>query len=167
MKTFCLTTMIVVFLFICLNGLQAQTTQTPLNQMELIRQFIGNWECEIVKDATFIHLVVSPFGTAIECNYAVITNGDTVRQEKWIWGYDKNNDKIIEAVISKTNTDITLNAMSFKSKNALEKVTYKNISDFTQSPWIVKYEFTTPDLIRMNYTNKNTAPITWIYTRFK
>jgi hypothetical protein len=57
--------------------------------------------------------------------------------------------------------------MSFKSKNALEKVSYKNISDFTQSPWIVKYEFTTPDLIRMNYTNKNTAPITWIYTRVK
>jgi hypothetical protein len=167
MKTFCLTTMIAVFPLLCTNGIQAQTTQTTLNQMELMKQFKGKWECEIVKDATFINLVVSPFGTTMECNYAVITNGDTVLQEKWIWGYDKNNDKIIEAVITNTNADITLNTMSFKSRNTLEKVSYKNISDFTQSSWIVKFEFTTPDLIKETYTNKNTAPITWILTRVK
>lgn len=167
MKTFCLTTMITVFLLIYSIGLQAQTTHTTLNQMELMKQFIGNWKCEIVKDATFFTLVVNPFGTAMECNYTVITNGDTVLQEKWIWGYDKNNDKIIEAVISNTNADITINAMSFKSKNIFEKVPYKNISDFTQSSWIVKYEFTTPDLITSTYINNNTAPITWIINRVK
>jgi hypothetical protein len=167
MEIFCVTIMVVEFLLLSSNSSQAQTTQTGFNQMELMNQFIGNWECEIVKNTTFIHLVVSPFGTTIECNYVVITNGDTVRQEKWIWGYDKNNDKIIEAVISKTNTDITLNAMSFKSKNTLEKVSYKNISDFTQSAWIVKYEFITPDLITMTYINSKSAPITWLYTRVK
>ena len=132
-----------------------------------MKQFIGNWKCEIVKEATFFTLVVNPFGTVMECNYTVINNGDTVLREKWIWGYDKNNDKIIEAVISNTNADITLNAMSFKSKNILEKVPYKNISDFTQSSWMVNYEFTTPDLITSTYTNNNTAPITWIITRVK
>jgi hypothetical protein len=167
MKKLYLTTMIAVSLLCCTNGIQAQTTQTPLNQMELMKQFIGNWKCEIVKDATFFTLVVNPFGTAMECNYTVITNGDTVLKEKWIWGYDKNNDKIIEAVISNANADITINAMSFKSNNTLEKVPYKNISDFTQSSWMVKYEFTTPDLITSTYTNNNTAPITWIITRVK
>lgn len=50
MKTFCLTTMIAVFLFFCSNGMLAQTTQTKLNQVELMKQFLGTWKCEIAKD---------------------------------------------------------------------------------------------------------------------
>jgi hypothetical protein len=33
MKTFCKTTMIVVFLLFCTNGIQAQTTQAKLNKV--------------------------------------------------------------------------------------------------------------------------------------
>jgi hypothetical protein len=42
MKTFCLTTLIGVFLLICTNGVQAQPTQTQLNQIELMKGVSGS-----------------------------------------------------------------------------------------------------------------------------
>lgn len=39
MKTFCLTIVIVVVMLSCTNGIQAQTTLTKLNQVELMKQF--------------------------------------------------------------------------------------------------------------------------------
>ena len=44
MKTFCVTTMIVVFLLFCTSGIQSQPTQTKLNQLELVKQFLGTWQ---------------------------------------------------------------------------------------------------------------------------
>jgi hypothetical protein len=43
MKTFCLTTIIAITLLLCTHGIQAQNTQTKLNQVELMKQFIGTW----------------------------------------------------------------------------------------------------------------------------
>jgi hypothetical protein len=44
MKKICLAIQITAFLLICLYGLQAQTTQTKLNQVELMKQFLGTWQ---------------------------------------------------------------------------------------------------------------------------
>ncbi len=44
MKKICLTITIAVFLLICSSGIQAQTTQTKLNQVELAKQFLGTWQ---------------------------------------------------------------------------------------------------------------------------
>ena len=74
MKTFCLSTTIVVFLLLCSNGIQAQTTQTKLNQVELMKQFLGTWKYELAKDTTIIS-EFTPFGTAIEDNYQIVTKG--------------------------------------------------------------------------------------------
>jgi hypothetical protein len=43
MKTFCKAIMISVFLLLCPNGIQAQATDAKLNQVELMKQFIGTW----------------------------------------------------------------------------------------------------------------------------
>ena len=43
MKTVCLTTMITALLFLTF-GIQAQTTDTKLDQMQLMKQFIGSWK---------------------------------------------------------------------------------------------------------------------------
>jgi hypothetical protein len=50
MKTFI---SIAAFLFFFLNpgGLHAQTKQPKLNQMELYKQFVGNWQAEIGTDS--------------------------------------------------------------------------------------------------------------------
>ena len=50
MKKPCLTTVICAFLLFICNGIQAQTTQTKLNQVELMKQWLGTWQGDIGKD---------------------------------------------------------------------------------------------------------------------
>jgi hypothetical protein len=46
MKKFYVAITIVVFLLIFSIGIQAQTTQPTLNQVELMRQFLGTWQAK-------------------------------------------------------------------------------------------------------------------------
>jgi hypothetical protein len=41
-----------LFLFICSPKILAQTTQTTLNQVELMKQFVGTWQRDIGKDTS-------------------------------------------------------------------------------------------------------------------
>jgi len=50
MKTFCLTMIIAVFLLLCAYGIHAQTTQTELDQVELMTQLLGTWESQMSQD---------------------------------------------------------------------------------------------------------------------
>jgi hypothetical protein len=88
MKTFCLTTMIALFLFFCTNGLQAQTTQTKLNQVELMKQFIGTWKGETGKDTTFT-IEDKSFGDGHDVYLKTETKGKIIWEAKSLVGYDK------------------------------------------------------------------------------
>ena len=72
MKKLCLTIAIAVFLLICLNGIQAQTVTTTLDQLKLGQQFLGTWQTVISKDT--IEVTESQqYGNAfIEIVYLVI-----------------------------------------------------------------------------------------------
>ena len=50
-KTF-LIIIITFFLLICTNGIHAQSTQSKLNQVELMKLQIGTWKCDSNKDTT-------------------------------------------------------------------------------------------------------------------
>lgn len=50
MKKLCLTTVVFVFLLFISNVIQAQNTQTKLNQIDLVKQFIGTWQATTGKD---------------------------------------------------------------------------------------------------------------------
>ena len=51
MKKYWITILAAVFILICSNGMQAQTTQTKFNQVELMKQFIGTWQSNVGKDS--------------------------------------------------------------------------------------------------------------------
>jgi hypothetical protein len=51
MKKIFFTIGIAVFILICSTRMHAQTTQTKLNQVELMKQFIGKWESKVGKDS--------------------------------------------------------------------------------------------------------------------
>ncbi len=42
--------MIAVFMLLCTNGIQAQTTQPKLDQFKLMQQGLGTWEATVGKD---------------------------------------------------------------------------------------------------------------------
>lgn len=50
MKTSCKTILITGFILISINGILAQNIDNKLNQVDLMKQFIGSWKCELGND---------------------------------------------------------------------------------------------------------------------
>jgi hypothetical protein len=127
MKKFHLTTVIAVFLLYCVNGVQAQTTQTELNQVELMKQFIGIWK-NVDNDTTFIWECKS-FGNTLEFTIKTETKGKVTTDAKSLLGYDKENDKLIEAVIDPKSPEIYLCPCWFTSKNSFIQILWKDLAN--------------------------------------
>jgi hypothetical protein len=166
MKTICLTTMIAVFMLLCSIGILAQTNQTQLNQLELVKQFIGNWKMESGKDTTWF-LEYKLFGTGMEEYYKSVTKGKIISSEKGIWGYDKEKDKNIHAQLWEPSSVVDINVFWFTSKNICEGVEYKDLSNPENASLKWKLEFKSPDLMVMTTTINGKVVSTSTITREK
>jgi len=168
MKTFCFTTMIAVFLLICLNGVQAQTTQTQLNQIELMKQLIGTWKGEFTNKDSFIIAEMKSFGNGgIEGNQTGFFKEKILFEEKFVLGYDKKSDKYIGAMINKDNPEIFLMGLWFTSKNMYERIPFENISNPEQATTKAIYEFKSPDMFMATFIEKNKSDRTYTWVRVK
>jgi len=94
MKTLYLTLIVIALLLLRTNTAQAQTTQPKLNQVELMKQFIGSWKFDLGKDTTGLWKF-KLIGTGIESNWHTVFNGKTLRERNGLWAYDKKNDKYV------------------------------------------------------------------------
>jgi hypothetical protein len=153
MKTFCLTTAIVVLLLLTTNGIQAQTTQTKLNQVELMKQFLGAWKSEMVQDTIWTGEGRS-FGTGMELYFKGETKGKMVSEMKSLMGYDKKNDKLIEVDLMK-GSDIMVYAFWFNLKNTCIEIPYEYIANPEKAPIKWDIEFKSPDLFVQTMTKDN------------
>jgi hypothetical protein len=156
MKNFCLTTLIAVFLLICLNGLQAQTTQTKLNQVELNNQLIGSWKFDYGKDTTGF-ADFATYGTGIDANIKYVSKGKTFMEVRVIWAYDKTLDKMIGLNQIKGG-DVVLLSGQFVSKNKYVLVNYKDISNPDKASWKIEGDFKSPNLL-IETTIINNKPV--------
>ena len=100
MKKLSLAITIIIFLLICCDGIKAQTTQSTLNQIELMKQFVGTWKFELAKD-TNVYWDIKSYGVGMEGNFRIATKDITLMEGKQLWGYDKNLDKWISAQMMK------------------------------------------------------------------
>ena len=164
MKTFSLISFVAVFLLLYTNGLQAQTTHTKLDEVELMKQFIGTWKTEMGKDTTMI-LNYSHFGTALEGNYKVVTKGKTLNEAKKLMGYDKTTDKLIETQIMKNSPAIFLVVLWFTSENTSEAVLLQDISNPENATIKWKVEFKSPDTFIETYIENSKAVSVSTFTR--
>jgi len=112
---------IAVFLFIGIIGMKAQTTQTKLNQFELVKQFIGIWKAEMVRDTSWI-MEYKSFGNGMEFYLTAETKGTIIFELKTLMGYDKYRDKLIEFGIVKSSPEIKHYEGWFTSANKCEEV---------------------------------------------
>jgi hypothetical protein len=87
---------LVTIIILCTNGIQAQSTQPKLNQMELMKEFMGIWKGEIAKDTVMIMNFTS-YGKAVENSYKIIVKDKILYSGKEIYGYNQKYDKIILA----------------------------------------------------------------------
>jgi hypothetical protein len=161
MKKTCLASMIVAFLFLWTNGMQAQNTPTKLNQVELMKQFVGSWKCEIGKDTTIL-ADQKAYGAGFEDNFKIVTQGKIIEEGKDLYGYDKRTDKFIDFLVTKGG-GIVLYSCWFISKDTCKYIYYKEIADPEKA--VVKWTevFKSPDLfIQTRFRNNKTVKIdTW------
>jgi hypothetical protein len=153
MKTLSLTSMIVVFLLFCTNETQAQTTQTKLNQVELMKQFLGTWKSEMVQDTIWTGEGKS-FGSGIELNFKGESKGKIVSEMKSLMGYDKKNDKLIEVDLMK-GSDIMVYAFWFNMKNRCILIPYEYIANPEKATLKWDIEFKSPDMFIQTMTINN------------
>jgi hypothetical protein len=166
MKKLCLTSVIAVFLLFLSTGIQGQTTQPQLNQLELSKQFLGNWTGEMGKDTT-VFCEYKLFGTGMEDYYKAITNGKIFLSEKGLWGYDKKNDKNIHAQLWDPSSRLDINVWWFTSKNICEGVQYQYISNPENASLKWKLEFKSSDSMIMTTTLNSKVVSTMAFTREK
>jgi hypothetical protein len=141
-KTFYKTILIAGFALIGAFELQAQTIDNQLNQVDLIKKFIGRWKCELGKDTVLIGDNIA-FGTGLVCNSQIIANGKILNSVKQLYGYDKKIDKFIVAELIESSPVIEICTSWFTSQNTGELV----VTNPDNAPFRFKFEFKNADLI--------------------
>jgi hypothetical protein len=149
MKTFRFTLMMVAFFLIYTHTLLPQTTQEKLNQMELMKQWVGTWKGDIGKDTIFI-CECKPFNKGFELYLRNEVNGEVIVDWKTLVGYDKKNDKLIEALIFGDNQEMQLLSMWFSSPNKCEEIFLEDSAAPEKAVYKWIFEFQTPDLLIFN-----------------
>jgi hypothetical protein len=162
MKTFYKVILIKGFILLSLNGILAQKGENQLNQVELMKQFIGSWKCELGKDTTIVGENTA-FGTGLVCNSQIIVKDKIINSVRQLYGYDKKIDKFIVAELIESSPIIEICATWFTSANTGELV----ITNPDNAPFRFRFEFKSPDLI-VQTAIQNNKVINEIYlTRIK
>jgi hypothetical protein len=156
---------LVVLLSICTIGTRAQTTQTKLNQIELMKLQIGTFKCVSNRDST-VFWVGQPYGTGLDCYSRVVVKGKTVKEGRELWGYDKSIDKFVCASLDKGN-DMELKAVWFTSTNVYQYIRYSDVSNPEKASWKMVGEFTSPGVVVETTTENNKITLVETYTRIK
>jgi hypothetical protein len=159
MKTFNSSTLVSIILLLCTNGILAQTTQPKLNQMELMKEFLGVWKGEIAKDTVMIMNFTS-FGKAIENNYKITVKDKILYSGKEIYGYNQKYDKIVVAAIHDNSPQMGLYAAWFSSKDTGNLVGYQYLSNPEKSTYKIQWIIIPPDSSkRIVIQNKNVVSV--------
>jgi len=71
--------------------IQAQTTEKKLNQVELMKQFLGTWKCNPGRDSVETWIVKS-FGNGFEYYATGVYKDKTYWEEKNLWGFNSKSE---------------------------------------------------------------------------
>ena len=139
-KSFKVLLSLLVFLGISLT-LSAQSNEEELDQLELMKQFIGTWRAETGED-TVANLTYEPIGDGILITQENIANGVTFRIVKAVMGVSNDKKTIIVAGIIPDGS-IRFQYGKFVSNT---KSVFEFYSDNVKHPQnIQEYEIQSPD----------------------
>lgn len=125
-----------------MNNAVTQSTETNLDQVELMKQFLGIWEGEFGNN-TFFKSENKQFSRGIVSNSQVIIDDKIVDSIVQIYGYDKKIDKFIIAELKESSPAIELCLVWFTSERAGEIV----ISNPEGAPLKFEFEFKSSDIL--------------------
>jgi hypothetical protein len=165
MKAFSITSQVAVLFLICSYSILAQTAETKLNQIDLMKKMAGSWRCNTNKDTTAFWDAVS-YDTGLLVYNKYLTKGNLFVNGKELYGYDKSIDKFIDAGVYKRK-GIGVYLLWFISDNKYVVIPYRDISNPEQASFRMEGEFTTPDVIVETEIVKNKQVRTDTWTRVK
>jgi hypothetical protein len=166
MKKSNILTMIPVFFVLFTSGMYAQT-KPGLNQVELLKQFIGNWKCETHKD-TVLNVEIKAYGDGgLEFKLKGVTQGKVCLELKQLWGYDKKSDKVIVAMLVKGSPYIILQSTWFTDKDKYLQVPFEFASNPDQADFKVEFDIKSPDIVLRNEIVNNKSIVIETYKKVK
>lgn len=118
------------------------TEQEALNQMELMKQYIGIFKSE-GKDTVVYNDQVDK-GKWHETSIKYVSKGKVVREGKQLWAYDKKSDKVVHMSII-DGVRLSVFTSWFTSKNKYIMVPYSGTSNSDETGGFIIGEFTAPD----------------------
>ena len=127
---------IAVFLLVSINGVQAQTAQANLNQMELIKQFLGTWKCDLDKD-TVEMWECNPYGGIHTTAVSMIIKGKKSDLYLNNAGFDKRDGKF-KGILLYPNGDYYTWIGMFTTEKKLSVAIVDNLNP---EKVLAKYEF--------------------------
>jgi len=145
--------------------IQAQTTKTKLNQVDLMKQFVGTWEAEIGKD-TSAYWDMDPYGSGYVASLKYITKGKIVKEGKGLYGYDKKIDKIVEGGITK-GTDIGVYVMWFITESKFVLIPLSDLAHPEMLSFVMEGEFKFPNILLENTLIESKTVKTKTWTKSK
>ena len=166
MKKNCCSITVAVFLLFLLNGVQAQTQQTKLNQVECINQLIGSWKVELGIDTT-VYSDFTTYGTGVDVNMKFVSKGKTFMERRINWAYDKTSNSFIGLTQTKGGDVVSLSVAEWISKNKYFLVDYKDISNPGEASTRIEGTLKSQDLLEIIYYENSKPVNTVTYTRVK
>jgi len=166
MRTVCRATMVAVLLLLCISIMQAQTPDVKIDQVAFMQKFIGSWRAEVGKDTIMVFDVI-PYGKGSEREITLITKGGDISMAKMLFGYDEENDKIIEAIIYKSSPNLMIRVWWATSENSSEGVLLKDIADPENAEFKMKGEIKSPDLFVLTHLFNNNVVAEYTFVRQK
>jgi hypothetical protein len=131
-----------------------------LNQAELLKKFVGNWEIPTGKDTTML-VVNKSFkgGNGFSVYSKLSTKGKVLDEGTGFWVFDAALNKIDISFIHSTG-DVTHNLGVFTSENTLEYVNVNNSKAFNGVSKCI-LQFISTDEIKYTFVGNKTVYYTW------
>ena len=155
-----------LLMVISFHELWAQTTESKLNQVELMKQLLGNWETKF-PDGNSMILDFTAFGNAMIGNVKSVTKDTIIHVITEFWGYDDKDDKILVSELFSNTPVMEIDILWFSSKSTIEGVLLKDRSNPENAALKYKIEIISPDSFLMITIQNNTdrSVLTWTRTR--
>ncbi len=134
--------LILLFVSMDIGAIQCQSVKPTLNQVKLMKKFLGNWKCELEKD-TMLFITNTPFGTGTISASRIVAKGLTLDSTVQLYGYDKKSDRYIMAELIRSSSVLEICYAFFTSETAGEIV----VTNTGNAKFKWRFEFKTPDLI--------------------
>ena len=144
------TMLISLFILLNMNKLHAQPSELKLDQIELMKQFLGTWKGELDNNTIFM-CENKQFGNGAISNSMITTDGMVVDSVVQIYGYDNKTEKFIIAELKESSPVIELCSIWFTSENTGEII----IINPENTPLRFKFEFMSPNMIEQTAIQDN------------